>query len=82
MKRSLLLSFLMIGFAGSLFAQGVGVVDETNWALLIITILIAVAEVVFRAVPDKKFTGPIGLLINLLKVASDYLNNKSELQKK
>ena len=77
MKRLLLLSLLMIGFVGSLFAQGEVVVeDNTNWALLIITGLVALAEVGLRAFPNKNITGIIGLIINLLKVASDYLNNK------
>ena len=82
MKRLLLLSLLMIGFAGSLFAQGEVVANTINWPLLIIMGLIAVAEVALRAFPDKNFTGLIGLVINLLKQGSDYLNNKSELQKK
>lgn len=50
--------------------------DETNWVGVIIGALIAVAEIVLRAIPNPKFTGIIGLVINLLKVVSDWLNNK------
>ena len=67
---------------GFLQGQGEVVADSINWPLIIITGLIALAEVAFRAFPDQNFTGPIGFIINLLKVASDYLNNKSALQKK
>ena len=82
MKKLILLSFLMIGFVGSLFAEGVEIAEETNWPLIIIAGIIALAEVALRAFPDKKFTGLIGLIINLLKLGSDYLNNKSDIQKK
>jgi len=82
MKKLLLLSFLMACLcSGMLFAQGVELAEETNWPLIIIAGIIALAEVALRAFPDKNFTGLIGLIINLLKLGSDYLNNKSDIQK-
>ncbi len=76
MKKLLVLSFLMILFIGSLFAQGEAPVEETNWVLIIIAGVIAVIEIIGRAIPNKNVTGILGLIINLLKQISDYLNNK------
>ena len=63
-----------------LFAQDGGV-DEINWPVWIIGIIVTVAEVVLRTIPNPKITGIIGLVINILKVISDYLNNKGALLK-
>ena len=68
---------LMLFMAAPLFlyAQDGGT-DETNWAVIVISALVLVAEVVARAIPNPKVTGIIGLVINLLKNVSDYLNRE------
>ena len=73
------LFMLMMFVSMSVFAQGVGVEgDETNWAVIVILSLVAIAEIVLRAIPGAKWTGLLGLVINLLKFLSDWLNNKEE----
>ncbi|MHA2182224.1 MAG: hypothetical protein ACXAAH_12465 [Promethearchaeota archaeon] len=57
------------------FAQ-VEPTEPTNWVVIIIGAVIAVIEIIMRAIPNPKTTGIIGLIINLLKQVSDYLNNK------
>ena len=55
-------------------AQGDVPGDETNWPVVIIGIVITIIEIVMRTIPNIKVTGIIGLVINLLKSISDYLN--------
>ena len=52
--------------------------DDTNWVVVIIGAVIAVAEIVMRSVPKESLKGLIGLLIDVLKNISDYLNNKGK----
>lgn len=53
-------------------------VDDTNWIVVIIGAVIAVAEIVARSVPKESVKGLIGLVIDILKNVSDYLNNKEK----
>ena len=46
-----------------------------------ITLGILLLEAVLRAFPNERITGIIGVIINLAKIASDYLNRESEDQK-
>ena len=39
-----------------------------------IGLIIAISEAVLRLIPNKNYTGLIGGIINILKIASDYLN--------
>jgi len=39
-----------------------------------IGLIIAISEPIFRLIPDEKYKGLIGIIIDALKVASDYLN--------
>ena len=41
-----------------------------------IGLIIVVSEAVLRLIPDKNWTGLIGVIINLLKVVSDYFNRE------
>ncbi len=41
-----------------------------------IGLVIVIAEAILRLIPDKSYTGLIGVIINLLKVASDYFNRE------
>ncbi|MCH7826990.1 MAG: hypothetical protein IIC75_03280 [Bacteroidetes bacterium] len=72
------LAFMLMFISMSLCAQGGVSVDETNWPVIIILIVIAGAEIILRAIPGAKWTGVLGLVINLLKFLSDWLNNKEE----
>lgn len=77
MKKLFALWYMNFLFIGALFAQ-TETVDEVNWPVIIILIVIAGAEIVLRAIPGAKWTGLLGLVINLLKFLSDWLNNKEE----
>ena len=77
--KAFLLVFMLMFIPLLVFAQGIGESgDETNWAIIIILIIIAGAEIILRAIPGAKWTGLLGLVINLLKFLSDWLNNKEE----
>ena len=41
-----------------------------------IGLVIAVSEAILRLIPDKKYTGLIGGIINVLKIVSDYFNRE------
>ena len=69
----MLLGMLLLFAAPQLFAQGVQTGD-TNWPVTIIGIIIVVVEIVARSIDNPKVTGVIGLVINVLKNISDYLN--------
>ena len=77
MKKLFALWYMNLLFVGALFAQ-TKTVDEVNWPVIVILILVAGAEIVMRAIPGAKWTGVLGLVINLLKFLSDWLNNKGE----
>ena len=67
--------FLLMMFVSvAAMAQGDVPGDETNWPVVIIGIVITIIEIVMRTIPNTKVTGIIGLVINLLKSISDYLN--------
>ena len=72
MKKILMFSLLMIVFL-PLLAQVDGTVEKTDWVVIIVTSLLGIIEVVGRWIPSK-FNGITGLVIDLLKGLSDYLN--------
>ena len=49
-----------------------------DW-VVIIGVAVGVIEIVARAIPNPKWTGLIGLLINVLKDVSEWLNNKGKV---
>ena len=77
MKKLFALWYMNLLFVGALFAQ-TETVDETNWAVIVILIIIAGAEIILRAIPCAKWPGLLGLVIILLKFLSVLLNNKEE----
>ena len=71
------LMFLVFMIALPVMAQGEIPVEDPNWVIIIITAVIAVIEVIGRAIPGK-FNGIIGLIVDLLKYVSDYLNREEK----
>ncbi len=41
-----------------------------------IGLILAIQEPILRSIPNKKITGLIGVIVNALKKASDYLNRE------
>ena len=39
-----------------------------------IGLIIAISEPILRLIPNEKYNGLIGMIINVLKIGSDYLN--------
>lgn len=72
MKKVLLILFVFASMPVMAQAEA----TEIDWPILVAGIVLAVLEVAGRAIPDPKWNGPIGLLINLVKLVSDYLNRK------
>ncbi len=77
-KAHLIVFMLLIFVSYAAMAQGDVPGDETNWPVVIIGIVITIIEIVMRTIPNQKFTGIIGLVINLLKNISDYLNRSKD----
>lgn len=69
-----LLVFLMIPLL--VFGQVDVPAEEVPLAVIIIGVIVAGAEVVLRLIPKKSWTGILGLIINVLKMASDWLNRE------
>ena len=48
--------------------------ENLETILFWIGLIIAISEPIFRLIPNKKYNGLIGVIIDVLKKLSDYLN--------